>query len=139
MCKNSAEKRLRGASALIKEYCCIICPNGCDIVVTVEQEKILSVEGNLCPKGMGYVENELKCPMRTIATSILLEQGALPLVSVRLTAPIPKEKIFAVMEELKKIRLKAPVFLGEVVLKNILGLSSNVIITKNVEKMNVEK
>jgi CxxC motif-containing protein len=117
---------------MLKEYTCIICPNGCEISAEIENGNILSLEGALCKRGPEYVKQELTNPQRNIATSILLEEGALPLVSVRLSKAVPKEKIFDVMTVIKSTRLKAPVSLGQVVIENVLGLGADVIITKNV-------
>ncbi|MBC8588706.1 DUF1667 domain-containing protein [Paratissierella segnis] len=36
------------------------------------------------------------------------------------------------MEEIKKTRLKAPVYVGQVAIQNILNLDSDVIVTKNI-------
>ena len=72
--------------------------------------------------------------MRTVSSSVAIQGGRLPLASVRLSRPIPKDRIFDVMAELKKLRLEAPVHMGEVALSNILGLESDVLITKDVEK-----
>lgn len=118
---------------MLKEFTCIICPNGCNIIAEIEDGKILSLEGASCKRGNEYVNQELTNPCRTIASSILLEDGALPLVSVRLTKPVPKDKIFEVMEVIKKARLNAPVHVGQVAIENVLGLESDVIVTKNVE------
>ena len=80
------------------------------------------------------VKQELTDPKRNIATSVLVEGGESPLASVRLTAPIPKARIFDAMDEIRKCRLAAPVKAGTVVIKGILGLDADVIVTKNVEK-----
>lgn len=80
------------------------------------------------------MKQELTDPKRNIATSVLVERGELPLASVRLTAPIPKARIFDAMDEIRKCRLTAPVKAGTVVIKGILGLDADVIVTKNVEK-----
>ncbi|SET34951.1 CxxC motif-containing protein [Natronincola peptidivorans] len=117
---------------MLKEYTCILCPNGCDITAEIADKKILSTKGALCQQGWEYVHQEITDPHRSIASSILLEGGVLPLVSVRLSNPIPKDKIFDVMSVIKKTRINAPVFVGQVVIKNILGLNSDVVITKNV-------
>lgn len=117
---------------MLKEYTCIICPNGCEISAQIENGEIVSMKGALCKKGEAYVRQELTAPMRNIASSVLVQNGELPLVSVRLTAPIPKERIFDAMSEIKKIRLEAPVKAGQVVIHNLLGLDSDVIATKNV-------
>ena len=71
--------------------------------------------------------------MRNIATSILVEGGEMPLASVRLSAPIPKAKIFDVMNEIRKVKRTAPIHEGEVVIENVLGLGSNVIVTRTVK------
>ena len=71
--------------------------------------------------------------MRNIATSILVEGGEMPLASVRLSAPIPKAKIFDVMNEIRKVKRTAPVHEGDVMIENVLGLGSNVIVTRTVE------
>jgi CxxC motif-containing protein len=117
---------------MLKEFNCIICPNGCDITAKIEDKKIISVEGATCERGYEYAEQELTDPHRSIASSVLLEGGSLPLVSVRLTSTIPKGKIFDVIAVIKKVHLKAPVFIGQVAIENVLGLGSDVIVTKNV-------
>jgi CxxC motif-containing protein len=118
---------------MLKEYTCIMCPRGCDISAQVEDGRIVSIEGASCQKGTDYVHQELTDPRRNIATSILVEDGDLPLVSVKLDAPIPKDKIFEVMEEIKKVKTQAPVSVGQILLENVLGLNCNVIATKKVE------
>ena len=119
---------------MLREYTCIICPNGCEIQADVENGKILSITGNICPKGESYVEQELTDPRRNIATSILVKNGELPLASVRLTNPIPKGEIGKAMEEIRKISLEAPVKAGTIVISGILVYESDVIVTKTVER-----
>lgn len=143
---------------MLREFTCIMCPQGCEIVVETEKEaagtgKALEkaeniaegnkrhnvqgeyrITGNRCSRGAEYVTQEMENPMRSIASSVLVDGGELPLASVRLTRPIPKGKIFAVMEEIKKIKLSAPVEEGTVVISNVLGLGSDVMVTKAVER-----
>lgn len=117
---------------MLKEYTCIICPNGCDITAEIDGKKIVSLDGAACKQGHEYVNQELTDPHRNIASSILLEGGMLPIVSVRLSSPIPKKNIFQVMDVIKKARLQAPVYVGQIAIENVLGLGSDVIVTKNV-------
>ena len=106
---------------MLRTFTCIMCPQGCEI--TAEgSEAPYSITGNKCKRGHEYVEQELVNPMRNIATS-----------SVRLSAPIPKAKIFDVMNEIRKVKRTAPIHEGEVVIENVLGLGSNVIVTRTVE------
>ena len=100
-----------------------------------KEKELLSVCGNRCPKGASYAEQEIKNPMRNIASSVLVKGGDLPLCSVRLSAPIPREKIPEVMEEIRRITVSAPVSIGDVLAPNVLGLGSDVIATRNIEKL----
>jgi CxxC motif-containing protein len=115
-----------------KEYTCILCPTGCDIEAEIEGANILSMDGAACDKGKEYVEQEILDPQRNIATSVLVDNGNIPLVSVRLTGSIPKARIFDVINEIKKIRLTAPVNMNQVLINNVLGLNCDVIATRNV-------
>ncbi len=119
---------------MLKEYTCIMCPRGCDISVQVEGTEIGLIEGATCQKGIDYVKQELTDPRRNIATSVLVEDGELPLVSVKLDLPIPKDKILEAMQEIKKVKVQAPVSIGQILLENVLGLSCNVIATKKIER-----
>ena len=115
-----------------RSFTCIVCPNGCEITADYDGTDIHSITGATCPKGEGYVRQELTAPKRTIATSVAVTGGELPLVSVRVDAPIPKEEIFRVMAEINRHSVTAPTAIGQVLIENVCGLGSNVIITKNV-------
>lgn len=117
-----------------RTFTCIVCPNGCEMEAEYEGTSVLSVTGNLCPKGKAYVTQELVDPRRTIASSVRVTGGILPLTSVRITNAIPKDRIFDVMAEINKQTLTAPVHIGDVVIHNVLGLGSDVIVTKHIEK-----
>jgi len=120
---------------MIRKYICIVCPNGCEIEVNVEGTTVLAIEGASCTKGKEYVEQEIINPQRNIATSVYVEGGVLPLASVRLTKSIPKERIFDVIHEIKKVKLIAPVKMNQVVIENVLNLCTDVIATKIVNRL----
>lgn len=115
-----------------KQFTCIVCPNGCEMEAEIENGKVVSITGNLCPRGEQYVRQELTAPRRTIASSVLVKGGELPVTSVRLTKAIPKEMIFPVMDEIRRVVLIAPVKAGTIVLHNVCGLDSDVMVTKNI-------
>lgn len=115
-----------------RTFTCIVCPNGCDITAEYEGSEVISMEGATCPKGEDYVRQELTDPRRNIATSVPVDGGLLPLVSVRLDRPIPKKDFFRVMEAINQVRLQAPTAIGQVALANVCDLGANVIVTKNV-------
>ena len=121
-----------------KELICVICPNGCQLVADIEEDDkifIKDIRGHLCEKGPEWAEQELVNPMRTIASSIIIEHGDFPLVSVRTDSPIPLKKIFDVMKEIKGAKLKAPVKIGDILIKNISDLPCNIIATRNVQRL----
>ncbi|MFR5602054.1 MAG: DUF1667 domain-containing protein [Lachnospiraceae bacterium] len=117
---------------MLREFTCIVCPNGCQIQAQVENGEIVSMEGAACKRGEAYVHQELTDPRRTIATSVSVKGGILPLASVRLTSPIPKDRIFDAMEEIRTHTLTAPVQAGDVVIHGLLGYDCDVIVTKHV-------
>ena len=122
---------------MVKEFTCIVCPNGCTITAEAEARgdgayAVRSVQGAACPRGAAYGEQELTAPPRATATSGPVQGRALPLASGRLTAPIPKGEIFAAMEAMKRCVLTAPVEAGTVVISHLLGYEADVIVTKSV-------
>ena len=119
---------------MLKEFTCIVCPNGCEIQAEIQEGKILSVTGATCKRGEEYVCQELNAPKRNISSSVAVTGGELPLASVRTTKAIPKEMIFRVMEEIKKVVVEAPVIKGQVLIANVLGTGSDIIVTKDVRK-----
>ena len=115
----------------MKELTCIVCPRGCRLKVDGNME----VTGNACPRGKIYAVNELTNPTRTITSSIRVTNRPYTLVSVKTDKPIPKGKMFEVMQEIDKLTVEAPTVIGQVVKENILGLDSNIIITKCIDQV----
>lgn len=118
---------------MLREYTCIMCPQGCDIEVEIHEGTLVHIQGNQCPKGKAYVTQEVLSPMRNIASSVRVIGGKMPLASVRLSGMIPKDKIFAVMQEIRGVCVEAPVREGDVIIENVLGLGVNVMATRDVE------
>lgn len=112
-----------------RELTCIICPRGCSLTVDVEGEKIC-VAGNACPKGEKYGIEECAHPTRTVTSIVRVENRKNTMVSVKTASPVPKEKIFDVMEIIRKTSVKAPVKIGDTVLTNIYG--TDIIVTKDI-------
>jgi CxxC motif-containing protein len=121
-------------------FTCIVCPVGCEMEARIDDTDegpfILEITGANCIRGREYIENELKNPMRIVTSSVRVTGGNMPVTSVRLTAPVPRNRMMDVIEELRHISLTAPLAIGQIVAQNILGLGSDVIITKNVDKRN---
>lgn len=117
----------------MKELTCIGCPMGCTLSVRMESSGI-SVAGNGCLRGVKYAENEMTCPKRMVTSTVAIEGGEIARLSVKTETEIPKEKIMACMQEIRRARVKVPVKIGSVVISNCAGSGVNIIATKNVNK-----
>lgn len=118
-----------------KEITCIVCPIGCKIKVETDGTIFKLVGGNKCKKGVEYARSEAIDPRRMLTSSILVENGVWALVSVKTSQPVPKNKIFDVLGEIKKTRVKAPVQLGQVLIRNVADTGVDVVATKTVDKL----
>ena len=116
-----------------RELICIGCPLGCPLTVTMEGTEI-TVTGNTCKRGEIYAKKEVTNPTRVVTSSVHVEGGGIAMVSVKTKDDIPKDKIFACMEEIRKVSVAAPVHIGDIVIENCAGTGVPVIATKNVEK-----
>ena len=114
-----------------RELTCIRCPMGCQLTVTVDGTNIC-VSGNTCPRGEQYGINEVLNPLRTVTGTIRVSGGNLPVVSVKTASEIPKQKIFDVMDQIKKKTVSAPVKTGDVLIKNVAGLGIDIVATATV-------
>lgn len=111
---------------------CIGCPMGCPLTVTIDGETV-AVSGNTCPHGAEYAKKEVTNPTRVVTSSVGISGAAIARVSVKTAGDIPKDRIFDCMREIREIRVKAPVHIGDVLLKNCAGTGVDVIATKNVD------
>ena len=130
----------------MKELICITCPKGCHLRV---DEETYAVTGNACPRGAVYGANELRNPVRVVTSTVVVEApaetslakgretgeaggGVTPRrLPVKTDRPIPKGRMFAVMEEIAQVRVHAPVKVGDVLIPNVAGTDGNVVATKN--------
>jgi len=116
-----------------KEITCIICPLGCNIIVETDGSSFKAISGYKCKRGVEYAKSEALDPKRMITSSVLVVDGEWPLVSVKSSKPIPKDKLFSILEEIKKTRVKAPVKIGQVIIKNVAKTDIDIVATKTIE------
>ncbi len=118
-----------------REITCIICPIGCKILVTNEEMKRGVIKGNKCKKGIEYARNEILNPRRILTSSIRVYGGEWPLVSVKSSNPVPKEKIFTILEALHKTTIQAPIKSQQCIIKNVANTGVDIIATKTVRSL----
>ena len=115
---------------------CIICPMGCNMEVTLDREKgiVENVLDNGCPRGAKYAEKELLNPTRTLTTTIKVLQGNLAVVPVKSKDELPKDKLLQYMEVIRRTSVKAPIKVGDILIKDILGSGIDIVVCANVER-----
>jgi len=112
---------------------CIVCPRGCDMKVTYTKDKVIKVENNFCKRGEIYAKEEILAPKRIVTSTVKVINGKLNVLPVKTDKPIKKELIFKVMEKIYKIKIKPPIAIGDIIIKNIDGDNTNVIATSKCE------
>lgn len=120
-----------------KELICIGCPMGCRMAVTMEQGQVTEVSGNTCKRGEAYARKEVTNPTRIVTSTVRVEGGILPVVSVKTREDIPKGKIFDCVEALKELVVKAPVAIGEVLLADAAGTGVDIVATRECPRASV--
>lgn len=106
---------------------CIRCPMGCAIHVEMENGQVVSVTGNTCPRGAEYAKSEATAPVRTVTSTVCALGGVRPVVAVKTVPDVPKGKIFAVMDAVRALEVKAPVHIGDILCENIADTGSNLV------------
>ena len=89
------------------ELTCIVCPRGCTLRIE-ERDGRFTVTGNACKRGEQFATAEMTCPTRTLCTTVRTVFPEVPVISVRTSAEIPKDKIFDVMREINRARVTRP-------------------------------
>lgn len=118
---------------MLKKLICIECPKSCTLSVEIEGNKIINIEGHQCPKGEKYAVSEIKHPVRMLTSTVLTRGLPLKMISVRTDNPIPKARMLEAMTEIKKVRITKRLKVGDVVIKNFLGLKVNLIATRSLD------
>lgn len=112
------------------EIICTVCPRGCHLHV----DEALNVTGNFCKRGEVYGKNELTNPKRTITSTVKIISEKFRRLPVKTSKPIPKDKIFTVMEILNHLEAHAPVATNDVLLHDVLALGADIVATRTIEK-----
>ena len=128
------EKRLREESFLNA---------GVKITLTDERElytpvledgQVTRVTGNTCPRGREFAVSEMTAPKRTICSTVRTAFPDAPVLPVRVSADIPKDRIFDVMDAIRAVTVTERIARGDVVIPDVLGLGVDVIATSSLLK-----
>jgi CxxC motif-containing protein len=115
----------------MKEYTCIVCPNGCSLHY---DETNNTCTGNRCPRGAKYAESEFKNPTRSLTTTVKTSLPEYPVVSVRTSREIPKGLVLKAVLEINKVTIHDYLPINSVVIQNILNTGADIITTTPMKK-----
>ena len=103
--------------------CCTTCPSECELTVTTKEDGTFdSVTGNRCKRGDAFARQEISRPVRVLTSTIRLEGGKYDvLVPVRSDKAFPLDMHHDAMDEVRKLCVKAPIKMGDVIRNNFLG------------------
>ncbi len=99
-----------------------------------KSESPIRVEGNKCPRGVKFAIEELTSPKRSISSTVATCFVDMPVVPVKTSIDIPKERIFDVMREINSTRIDREMKAGDVVIPNVLGLGADVVLTRDISR-----
>jgi CxxC motif-containing protein len=114
------------------ELICIVCPRGCHLTVNEEliEQNDFEVNGAGCKRGVEYGRAELTHPVRVLTSTVPIAGALYRRCPVKTQGPIPKQKIFLALQEIRKLRLSSPVSAGQVLLKDLCGTGVDLITTR---------
>lgn len=114
---------------------CTVCPVSCPVDVEwTHEDGVLRMEHQRCKLAREFVQGELFDPRRTVTSSIEVDGGDMPLVSVKSDRAIPKDLVLTAMDAISGLRVQAPVRRGDVLLEDIAGVGAQLLATRDVRE-----
>ncbi len=119
-----------------KEMICISCPIGCHLKVSYDENEILTsgniqVCNNKCPRGLIYGREEILAPKRVVTATCAVDSELMDRIPVKTTGAVMKEDINGLLSELYKLKLKSPIRIGEVVIRDYKKSGIDIVTTRS--------
>lgn len=113
---------------------CVNCPKGCNITVQIEGDEVKDVQGYSCKEGFNYARQEVIRPMRILTSTVRIE-GALNRVAPVITdGEIPLDMWHEAMDEIKTIKVSAPIAVNQVLVADFLVTGVNLVSSRTMQK-----
>lgn len=97
------------------------------------QGKIAAVRGAQCREGEKYARGEFRNPVRVLTTTVRTDRHDAPLLPVRTSRPISKALLAKAVLVARDCRIKTPVKMGDVLVKNVLKTGADLVATSDWE------
>ena len=118
-----------------RQFVCIGCPIGCPLQLDHEGLKIVEVSGHECDRGAKYAKQEFTDPRRELSTTVAIRGARWARLPVRVSGPVPRERVMEAARQIHALRVEAPVRLGQVLLRDLLDEAGiDVIATRSMER-----
>ena len=118
---------------MTRDIICVACPMGCELHVDLnEAGGIENVTGHTCKRGLEYAQAEITNPTRSFHSTVRVEGGRTPLVSVKSRGPVPKGLLIDCARATRGVRMQAPIAIGDVVVPDVCGTGVDLIATNRV-------
>ncbi len=113
-----------------KTITCVICPRGCTMTADIQGDSI-TVTGNACARGEKHAIGECTNPVRSLTSIIRVGNRENTMVSVKSGSPVPKDKMFAIMDVIHATSVLAPIKIGDVMIAGVFG--TDIVATKEIQ------
>lgn len=116
-----------------KEMICIACPLGCRLAAEWDDSYTqVVITGNQCARGEEYGREEILSPSRIVTATVAVSDSLEHRVSVKSTAPVPRDMIDELLDTLYAIRLIPPVTVGQAVVNDYSSSGIDIVTTRSV-------
>lgn len=120
------------------EYICVVCPNSCRLSVE-DADGEIRVSGNQCARGVAYGRAERVNPTRMLTCTMVLRGGPIKRLPVISSAEIPKTMMSQCLDTLYRIKVNAPVKMGDIIVSDICGAGVDIVAARSVDKTDANK
>ena len=118
---------------MTRDIICVACPMGCELHVDLNAAgEIAEITGNTCKRGIDYAQAEITNPTRSFHSTVRVEGGRVPLVSVKSAGPVPKRQLLDCARATRGVNIKAPIAIGDVVVPDVCGTGVDLVATTRV-------
>ena len=107
--------------ASAQQYTCIGCPIGCPLQLVHAGDEIMEISGHECNRGAKYAKQEFTDPRRELSTTVEITGGRWKRLPVKVTGPVEKGRVLEAARQIHQLKIKAPVKLGQVLIKDFFG------------------
>jgi CxxC motif-containing protein len=83
-----------------------------------------------------YAKSEYTFPKRTITTTVAIEGANIKRLAAISSSAVPKEALSQCLEYLYGIVVKAPVKMGDVIVKDLLGTGADIVAARSIYASN---